>query len=130
MEWVLFFDGDCGFCSRSVRWVIRLDRRARIDFAPLQGRLASEKGLVGRTGLDGTVVLWREADGRFFERSDALIELARALGGGWRMFALARFIPRVLRDAVYRWIARHRHQLGGSASCDLPGPELRARLRE
>lgn len=132
MGWLLFFDGDCGFCSKSVRWVARHDPRGRVNFAPLQGALAAELGL-GRFAevADGSMVVVRESDGRKFFRSDALIELAGALGGGWRLFRIARVIPGFLRDGVYRWVARNRHRLAGtSVACGLPDPELLKRLRE
>ena len=132
MTWVLFFDGDCAFCSNSVRQVVRFDKHARVSFAPLQGKLAAEMGFARHAAADdGTMVLLREFDGQVFTRSDALIELARALGGGWRIFTLARFIPKPLRDRVYRWIADHRYLfMVKSDACPLPDPELLKRLRE
>ncbi len=132
MHWVLFFDGDCGFCSATVRIVARIDRRARINFSPLQGKLAASHELAGFISENGgTLVLLRETDGRLFFRSDAVIELARALGGMWRVFTVAKLIPRPLRDWAYRQIAIRRHWWPGtSASCALPDPELVRRLRE
>ena len=132
MAWVLFFDGDCAFCSKSVRQVVRFDKLARVSFSPLQGKLAAEMGFTHHTAdADGTMVLLRESDGQVFTRSAALIELARALGGGWRVFTLARFIPQPLRDRVYRWVADHRYLfMGKSDACSLPDPELLKRLRE
>ena len=132
MTWVLFFDGDCAFCSKSVRQVVRFDKHARVSFAPLQGKLAAEMGFARHAAADdGTMVLLRETDGQVFTRSAALIELAHALGGGWRIFTLARFIPKPLRDRVYRWIADHRYLFKGkSDACPLPDPELLKRLRE
>lgn len=132
MTWVLFFDGECAFCSHSVRRVARLDRRGRIDFAPLQGRLAGELGFSKYADeTEGTMVLLRESDGRVFLRSDALIELVRALGGGWRVLMIARMIPKSLRDAVYRRVAGRRYWFAGKAdACSLPDPELVKRLRE
>lgn len=132
MGWVLFFDGDCGFCSASVRRTVRFDKGERISFAPLQGKLAAEMGFskfAARTG--GSMVLLRESDGRVFTRSDALVELARALGGWWRLCTVARFIPRPLRDWVYDRVANNRHRLGGkSDTCSLPDPAVLKRLRE
>ena len=132
MTWVLFFDGDCAFCSKSVRQVVRFDKHARVSFAPLQGKLAAEMGFARHAAADdGTMVLLRETDGQVFTRSAALIELARALGGGWRVFTLARFIPKPLRDRAYRWIADHRYLfMGKSDTCSLPDSELLKRLRE
>ena len=77
------------------------------------------------------MVVLRESDGGAFLFSDAWIELARALGGGWRILTIFRIVPKRLRDWVYRWVVRHRHMIpGGSDSCSLPDPELRKRLRD
>lgn len=132
MGWVQFFDGDCAFCSWSVPIVARLDKRQRISFAPLQGKLSRELGFTRHAEPGGgTMVVLRESDGRAFTHSDAWVELARALGGGWRIFMLVRFVPRFIRDAAYRWIARNRYRfMGKSDSCALPDPELLKRLRE
>ena len=132
MNWVLFFDGDCAFCSRSVRWVARLDRRARVSFAPLQGTLSARFGLSGHVvEKGGTMVLLREDDGRTFTRSDALLELCSALGGGWNLLRVFKWVPGWLRDKIYQWLADNRHRLikPGDA-CAMPDPALAGRLRE
>lgn len=131
MGWVLFFDDDCAFCNASVRRVVAFDKAGQVAFSPLQGKLAAELGFQGNAAKDGTMVLMREADGRVFTRSDALIELAGALGGWWRLTTVARFIPKFLRDWVYRGIANNRYRfMGKSQTCSLPDPELLKRLRD
>ena len=132
VKWVLFFDGDCAFCSASVRRVARFDKHRRVAFAPLQGKLAAEMGFTKYADeVGGTMVFLRESDGQVFLRGDALIELARALGGGWRFFTIARFVPRSLRDAVYQWVANHRHWIMGPVDhCQFTDPELVKRLQE
>lgn len=76
------------------------------------------------------MVLLREADEVLFTASDGLIELSRALGGGWRILALARFVPKRLRDGIYRWIAGNRFRfMGKTKACIRPDPELLKRLR-
>jgi len=132
MKWVLFFDGYCAFCSESVRRAVVLDRHERLAFAPLQGKLAREMGFEKYAAeAGGTMVLLRESDGAVFMRSDALIELARVLGGGWRVMTLARFVPKATRDWVYGWIADNRHRfMGKHEACMLPDAALRKRLRD
>lgn len=131
MGWVLFFDGDCAFCSDSVRRVVRLDKQAKVSFAPLQGELAKKMGFSHHAAQKGgTMVLLREADGKVFTHSDGWIELARALGGWWRFLTITRFIPKPLRDMVYRCVARNRyHFMGRADTCSLPDPEVLKRLR-
>jgi predicted DCC family thiol-disulfide oxidoreductase YuxK len=132
MSWVLFFDGDCAFCSASVRQAVRFDKHERLSFAPLQGNLAAEMGFSKYAAeAGGTMVLLRESDSRVFIRSAALIELARVLGGWWRLCTVAWWIPRPLRDWVYDWVANNRYRfMGKSTSCSLPDAALSKRLRE
>lgn len=131
MSWVLFYDGECGFCTASVRWVLRLDKRGRVFFAPLQGELAGKLGLVGHASeTGGTMVLLRESDGVVFTRSDALLELASALGWPWRLARAVVIIPRCWRDSIYQCIADHRGRFSGNKqACQLPDPKLAERLR-
>ena len=133
MGWVLFFDGDCGFCNKAVQRVYALDKDGAVDFAPLQGSLAREKGFTkyaDKTG--GSMVILREADGVQFLKSDAWIELGKILGGVWsalaKVFAL---FPKTARDWGYDLVAEHRYLIAGkNNSCGLPDEGLRARMRE
>lgn len=61
--------------------------------------------------------------------SDAALEIARLMGGPWRVFGAARLLPRGIRDWAYRLIARNRYRLfGRTESCRIPTPALRARF--
>lgn len=132
MNWVLFFDGDCAFCSRSVQRVAHFDTLEEISFAPLQGKLSHEKGFAGYASDEGgTMLLFRESDGKVFTHSDALIQLTRIFGGWWRVLSWAHLIPKLLRDAVYRWIARNRYRImERNTTCLIPDPAMKKRLRD
>lgn len=132
MSWVLFFDGDCAACSELVRLAVRLDKHERLRFAPLQGKLAAEKGFAeSASKKGGTMILLRESDGKVFKRSDAAIELARALGGAWRLLTVTKFIPRFIRDGVYQWIADHRYLISEKGNfCAMPDPKVEKRILE
>ena len=130
MSWILFFDGDCAFCSAGVRRVMRFDRKRRIRFAPLQGKLSAEKGFTEYAdAAGGSMVVLREDDDQVFIRSDGAIELARALGGAWRCLLPVKLIPRPIRDAVYKWVARNRYWFSKKGDfCLLPDPEMEERV--
>ncbi len=113
-----------------MRFIARHDRKGRYRFAPLQGptarRLLAEHGLAG--GPMDTMVLVE--DGRVHVRSDAALRIGRGLRWPWSWLAALGFlVPRPLRDAAYRWVARNRHRLAGDA-CGVPTPEMRARMLE
>lgn len=127
---VLFFDGDCGFCTRSVRFVYEFDEKGVIEFAPLQGGLSRKfelKGYAEKGG--GSMVILREEDGEIFTKGDALIELGKALGGVFRVLAFVfSLLPKRLRNGAYDLVAWNRYRLG--EACDLPDEGLRKRMRK
>jgi len=135
---LLLFDGECGLCDRTVRWVLDHDPGGALRFAPLQGETAppllARHGLAPRSGAGfDTMVLVEEPGGpreRARVRSAAALAIGRYLGGGWRLLAgLAWLVPRPLRDAAYRLVARHRRRLfPAPAACGVPTPEERARF--
>ncbi len=132
---VLFYDGVCGLCQHSVRWMLRHDPEGRLLFAPQQTPQAAE--VFSRHGLDkelaNSAVLVSNFGGpqeSLTLHSDAILGCLTVLGGGWALLArVARLVPRALRDASYRWLARNRIRLFGSAElCALPTPAERARF--
>lgn len=137
---IILFDGVCNLCNGAVKWVIRYDRHARFRFASLQSetarRLIAENGPSLQQGSGGrgsgmalpdSVVLI--ADGRVRVKSDAALGIARRLGWPWRAAAAGLIVPRVLRDAVYAWVARHRYRwFGKRDACMVPTPGMRARF--
>ena len=132
MAWVLFFDGDCGFCSKSVRRVYALDKKGVIDFAPLQGELAREMDLSKFADKEGgTMVMLRDGDGEKFYKGDAWVVLGKALGGVWAVLArVFGLFPKTARDWGYDLVAKNRYLIAGkNESCGMPEEGLRGRMR-
>jgi predicted DCC family thiol-disulfide oxidoreductase YuxK len=127
---LLLYDGACGFCHASVRWILRRDRDRRLTFAPIQGETA------GRLRADhpeipetmSTLVLI-DTDGRAYLRSRAFVRLARYLPRPWRWAHALRFVPAFLLDLGYRLVASLRYRRWGRVDeCQLPSPDERARF--
>ncbi|MCH7227678.1 DCC1-like thiol-disulfide oxidoreductase family protein [Haloferula sp. A504] len=113
------FDGDCLMCSSTIRFVADEDRAKLVRFKPLEVEDGEEP--------DTMLV---DAAGRTLDRSDGVLAILSVLGGHWRAMAMAgRLIPRPLRDALYRFIARNRYRwFGKGNACALPSEALRERL--
>jgi len=131
---MVFYDGACGLCHRSVRFAIARDRDGRrFRFAPLGG--AAFRRLVPealRRGLPDSIVVLT-ADGTLLARSAAVIHILEQIGGPWRLpGALLALVPQGLRDLGYDGIARVRHRLFGrpTDACPVTPPELRARFED
>jgi predicted DCC family thiol-disulfide oxidoreductase YuxK len=124
---VLLYDGTCGFCARSVQFVLAHDRRGSLRFGPLQGAFGRSVVAAHPELHDVDSVVW--VDGSAVKvRSDAALVVLHYLGGGWSaLSALGRLVPRRLRDALYDAIARRRFRLAARA-CLLPTPHERVRF--
>jgi predicted DCC family thiol-disulfide oxidoreductase YuxK len=133
---LLLYDGSCGFCARSVQFVLRHESRRRtLRFAALDSPIGVEVR-ARHPAIEGVdSVVWVEpaethAAEQVLVRSAAVLCVLRYLGGVWRMLAaLATIVPRSLADAVYDFVARHRHKLTrGNPACVIPTPEQRSRF--
>jgi predicted DCC family thiol-disulfide oxidoreductase YuxK len=105
--WVLLYDDDCGFCRWSLAWVLRADRRARVE--PLA--LGSERAdaLLADMAPQERAASWHLAapDGRRWSAGYAAPPLLRLLPAG-RLPAFVLGVAPELTDRVYRWVAEHR----------------------
>jgi len=129
---VLLYDGVCGFCNKSVQFILDHDRRGELRFAALQseyGRAVVERHPELK-GVDSVVFVEREAGvERVHVRSEAALRVAAYLGGWWKLFLVARVIPAPVRNFFYDALARYRYRLFGKYdSCMLPPPEVRSRF--
>ena len=69
---LVFFDGVCGLCNRSVNFLLRIDRkRDQLRFAPLQSQLAAGLGLVEEDGSMNSMVL--QLNGKLYFKSTAAL---------------------------------------------------------
>jgi len=107
----LVFDGDCGFCTRSLGWLRLADRSHRITTVPFQRPGAAD--LVDATPEQcGVAIRWRGEDGATAAGAEAAnAALAVALQRRWPVAVYRR--TRRVQDAMYDWVARHRGRLPG-----------------
>jgi predicted DCC family thiol-disulfide oxidoreductase YuxK len=127
---VIFFDDVCIMCNTFVNLMLRVDRGQQFLFAPLRGETASK--LLPPLPEDPTKWSMVYVDERgIHDQSDASLEVYRRLGGIWWPLSLARFIPRAIRNPIYRVIARNRYRwFGKRDACRIPTTEERARFLE
>ncbi|MEO8682184.1 MAG: DCC1-like thiol-disulfide oxidoreductase family protein [Vicinamibacterales bacterium] len=126
---IILFDGTCMFCERSVRFIASRDSRAYFKFGASQSPQA--QALLTSFGVEPasarSIVLIE--GGRVYTKSDASLRIAGRLTAPWHLAAWLLWIPRPVRDAVYKVVATARHRLAGrSNACEIPPPEIRSRL--
>ncbi|MDB4409167.1 DUF393 domain-containing protein [Akkermansiaceae bacterium] len=108
----VFYDDDCGLCTRAMRVVRRLDRRERLTYQPLGSERAKPYDFA-----EGTMAVVK--DGEVYLRSEAVRVMLQTAGGLALLGALLlKVTPLSIRDRVYRWVAKNRYRWFGG-SCKL-----------
>lgn len=120
---VVFFDGKCGLCYRSMKFFQSIDVERRLGFAELEGEAGQElrQRHPELADVDSVVLVegWKTGDEVVRTHSSAVLHIFKHIGGIWFIFYLGIVIPRVIRDRIYRWVARNRRKwFGGPEACD------------
>jgi predicted DCC family thiol-disulfide oxidoreductase YuxK len=126
---VVLFDGTCAFCEGAVKFIATRDPAGYFRFgasqSPQAAALLAAHGITRESARSLVLI----EDGQVYLRSTASLRVARRLTFPWRLAGVFLWVPRPLRDAAYRVVAAIRHRLAGpSNACEIPPPEISARL--
>jgi predicted DCC family thiol-disulfide oxidoreductase YuxK len=121
---IVIFDGNCVLCSSFAQLILRVDRRHRFRLlaaqTPLGAALYAHYGLFDDDYRTNILI----EDGRIWLKSDGSIRIFVGLGFPWSTAALAKILPRSLRDYFYDVVARNRLRwFGRRETCFLPDPQ-------
>ncbi|WP_449062645.1 thiol-disulfide oxidoreductase DCC family protein [Planomonospora algeriensis] len=128
---LLVYDGDCGFCLKSLAWL-----RRRVGTWP-EAVPWQEADLV-RLGLTERecrrAIQWIDGGDHPHQGVLAFAALLKYQGGGWARTAgsvLASVPVRWIAQGVYRVVARNRHRLpGATAACSIADRAVMSRRME
>lgn len=103
---IVFYDGQCGLCQRSIALLYKIDKNQILYFAPLNGE--TYKSLYGhQTDSLATIKFFNENE--TFQKSSAILEMLWVIGGKYKIFYLFKLIPAFIRDYLYDKIASKRN---------------------
>ena len=126
---IILFDGVCNFCNSSINFVIRHDKKNHFRFAPLQsetGKQLLQQFEAGELPLDSIVLI---ENNKLYKQSTAVLKIAKQLGGAYRLLYGFVILPRFLRDAVYKYVAKNRYKwFGKKDSCMIPTKEIKEKF--
>ncbi|MEO8468320.1 MAG: DUF393 domain-containing protein [Chloroflexota bacterium] len=122
---LVLYDADCGICSRSARFLRRLDADRRLHFMPLQ----NADNIVDAPSAAALrhAIYVRDRDGRWSSAGAAWIRIAAAIPLFRPLATAARLsLVRSLVEWTYWRVAGNRHHLShllGDGACRIePGP--------
>ena len=124
---VIVFDGDCALCNRMARFVVKWNRNPELKITDFDSTWtkANVPELIGRKS-----VIFFDRD--YYKHSTAVIRALDAMHHRMIPFKLLLWIPDVIRDDVYKWVARNRDRFGGGAdgsrvaeNCPMPSKKFK-----
>ncbi|MDQ3294829.1 MAG: DUF393 domain-containing protein, partial [Actinomycetota bacterium] len=106
---VLVFDGDCGICTKSAKWVRRhLRPGSTISVEPSQ---SLDLDALGLSATDVADAAWFvDEHGRRHRGHRAVAVVLRRIGGRWGVLGRILTLPVIswLAAFAYAWVARNR----------------------
>lgn len=139
---IILFDGVCNLCNGFINFLIDRDPDRRLRFGALQSEAAAD--LLQNRGAEEDVpsletvapgsILVFPSDGAaapLLRKSDAVLHIAAQMSYPWKLLAVFKIVPRVIRDFVYDQVAARRYRwFGRRDTCRIPTPDLRSRFIE
>ena len=116
---ILYYDGVCVLCNKSIRFIINRDRKNQFKIGLLDAFKNEDK-------QDSVVLLHK---GIKYNYSNAVIKSLILIGGIYKLAALLFIFPKSLRDFVYKIIAKNRYKwFGKHNTCPTLPEEWKERL--
>ena len=126
---IILFDGVCNLCNSSVNFIIKHDKKKHFLFASLQSDAAKEILLhhsLNKIIFDSIILI---EDTIIYEKSTAVLRIAKKLNNGFQLLYVFILIPKILRDKIYDYIAKNRYKwYGKKNTCMLPSKDLKSRF--
>ncbi|MDI1353648.1 MAG: DCC1-like thiol-disulfide oxidoreductase family protein [bacterium] len=118
---ILLFDGECGFCNKSVSFFLRRENplKKAVHFAPIESEIGKHlrKYFEIDEKMDGIILIKNH---EAFIKSCAALRMTRYMRGLWPALMIFLLIPPFLRNPIYDLVAKQRQRIVGRVqSCEL-----------
>jgi predicted DCC family thiol-disulfide oxidoreductase YuxK len=126
---ILFFDGHCLLCNKTVQWVIKHDKKAKFTFVAVPQNEDFWNLIPNGMSLkkENSVILFDNQ--KFHVKSTAAILVCRKLGFPFNLMTFFLIVPPFIRNGIYSYIARNRYRwFGRSQNCMIPSPSQKNRF--
>jgi predicted DCC family thiol-disulfide oxidoreductase YuxK len=117
---IIIFDGECNLCNGVVGWLLKFAPKDLFQFVAFQSKYG--QGLLKANGfpteeLDTVILI--DNDG-VKTHSDGFLKIVSKIPKWQRVAALLAFIPRLIRDYIYKTASKNRVKwFGKSKSCTI-----------
>lgn len=124
---IVLYDGDCGFCNRTVAYVIKKDRTCKIKFAAIQSDFAKHYFQQRNWPKPDLSTFYYIVGKKRYEKSTAALKVAQSFNWINQLFQIGWIVPRFFRDLLYDLVARHRRKIARNY-CFFPNEAQKSRF--
>lgn len=118
---ILFFDGVCTLCNKTVDFFIKRNGRNTLYYSSLQSKFAKNFLKIQDIDSNKMETILYFSKGKLHTKSSAVLIALKELSSIHRSFFLLIIIPKFIRDYFYDIIATRRYRLlGKSSTCRIP----------
>lgn len=128
---IILFDAVCVICNGWAKFLIKYDKKIQFKLVSAQSELGTAllKHYQMSTEHYTTMVVIK--DGKLYTESTALLKVMQHLGFPFSLMNAGYFIPRFIRDFLYRLVALNRYKLFGKTDpCLIPSHENKRHFLE
>ena len=125
---VILFDGVCNFCNGSINFLIKLDKKERLRFSPLQSEFGQVMLKFEKLPPVPNSFILIVGD-KWYEKSSATLKIFEFLPWYWKWTKVFWLVPKFIRDGLYDFVSKRRYKwFGKKDQCMIPTPEVRKRF--
>ena len=129
---IILFDGVCNLCDSAVQMIIKHDTKDVFRFVALQSDLGQK--IIQHLGINtqktDSIILYQPGFAYHY-KSEAVLEIAKNLGGIFYFAALFSILPTSVNNYIYEYVAKNRYKwFGKKDACLIPSKEIQAKFLE
>ena len=128
MSQILFFDGECILCNKSIQYIIKHDKDKLFKFAHLQspfGQSYLKKLKLDQSPLSTIIYI---SNSNTYTKSTAVIRAFSKLGGWRKTIMVFLLVPEVIRNLIYDLIAKNRKLFFKNETCTILNVDIKERI--
>jgi predicted DCC family thiol-disulfide oxidoreductase YuxK len=119
---IVFYDSECILCSRTILFLLKKDKKKTLCFAPLGGTTFNRLNIDSREHNNTLIFLNND---EIQTESTGVLSIISMLPYPWKLISLLKIFPAVLRNSIYRSVAKNRYRwFGKNKMCAMPNAEF------
>ncbi len=125
----IIYDGDCGFCNKTVMFLAKNDRNNNFKFVSSLSEFGAKILLKNKIkGLEKSTIILVENENKIYTKSVAIRKVLLKIPYYKMIGYLIFLFPKRLSDYVYDLISKNRKLIIKNSTCEIPNSEIRKKF--